>query len=239
MSGLSRCRAAVGTIAAIALLALAHGGCSARSAPVVDPRTQNLHFQLLGVDWERVQKDRPGIAPLKVIGELDIPKPYIAAHRGLTGKESNIPIAFTFPGMHPAADRRGEANTVSAIITGMTEDGIRNGNNMTLSRDGIVREPALDVGSLCAYVDTKNPGWAGAEFLFSCDLTDQVFNLFCSKPWNNSQTCYEGVILKGRIGAQLIYRKDLINVHVAMIEQLRNLVEAFIASTPVDEPARP
>ena len=96
MSGLSRCRAAVGTIAAIALLALAHGGCSARSAPVVDPRTQNLHFQLLGVDWERVQKDRPGIAPLKVIGELDIPKPYIAAHRGLTGWQFFEPYYFLF-----------------------------------------------------------------------------------------------------------------------------------------------
>lgn len=199
-----------------------------------EPGKEVVHFNLLGTDWARIPEGHSGIAPMKVVAELNIPKeylmrnspPFLLAPR--TENESSIPLVFLFPSLKAGEEGMSPGTRVYAIIDGSSRDErSRRGVMLLLSRLGMERAPRLDVDGLCGYVD-EYPGTIGQEFYSSCHSAEQTFFITCFPEFNYRRSCSETAFLAGEIGAELTYQHALLKDHANLLKGLTKLISSFI-----------
>lgn len=200
------------------------------------PESQLMHFNLLGPDRAKVPEGYSGILLEKTVGEFDIPKEYFA-NRKLFGFdpikktiEGGIPIAFSYPSMKGATEAPGAATRIEATVTaGGREDDFRKSVHDFIFAPGrTTREPSLDVGGLCGYVDRVHPGYARDEFYIACKEADQTFLIICYPPFNSHHVCADNVFLGQQIVGQLGYQYPILKEHSALLGSVKQLVMSFM-----------
>jgi hypothetical protein len=194
----------------------------------------DTHFKLLGPDWARIPEGYSGLTPTKIIAQLKIPKEYLNRQTtsGLT--LSSISLAIAYPSMEGAAGAPSSDATVFAAI-GAGEAALhRKGGKFFLSTGAWKREPTLDAGGLCGYVDREDPGYKGDEFYTACDEAERTFSIICFPEFNGRRVCSESAFLGGHIGAVLTYRHVILDNHRAMLDAMRKLVMSFVEPNPED-----
>lgn len=233
--------AAIGPLIIVLVLDRARADSPPKAAPAPEvraspPESQLMHFNLLGPDWAKVPEGYSGILPEKVVAEFDIPKEYFANLK-LFGFdpiektiEGGISITFSYPSMKGATEAPGAATRIEATITaGRSEESFRKSVHDFIFAPGrTTREPNLDVGGLCGYVDRVHPGYAGDEFYIACKETDQTFLIVCYPPFNNRHVCADNVFLGQQIVGQLGYQYHILKEHLALIGSVKQLVMSFM-----------
>ena len=205
------------------------------------PRT--VHFEFMGVDWDRVPKGYRGVLPEKVYMELEIPREYvnttvvpflfwssIADNLGLYGpskkRRSSIYINAFYPSMTvqpgAASDER-----IGVILSAIDPEHHVPADARMLP-SGATREPALDQDGLCGYADHVNIGWKGNEFYVPCEPPHSGFYIDCSQPWGKAHPCTEYVFLGRRINASVSYQHRILEHHEAVVDAVRRLVFSFV-----------
>lgn len=204
-------------------------------------QTDLVHFNLLGPDWAKVPKDYHGVLPEKVVAELNIPGEYVARNTRLFGYRpsektvEDIPIAFSYPSMAGAADEQnfstGEnfAARIDAIIRPGSEENFRKGTHSIIFGSGKTREPSLDIGGLCGFVDRVHPVYAGYEFYTACRESDQTFEIFCGPQYDaGRRICIADNFLKANLAGQLFYQYATLKNHLAVLPAFTKLVMSFV-----------
>jgi hypothetical protein len=215
---------------------------AATEISVATHQPEIVHFSLLGADWAKIPEGYSGVAPETVIAELNLPKEYVVRRnwfRNLFGlgpldrRTTNVPIAFFYPSMRGAAYDRSLETRIGAIIDGGREDHFRKGVHSIIFRDGVMRDPSLDVNGLCGYVDRTHVGYAGDELYTACKEADQTFSIICFPLLNGRRACTSDSFLGGGIGGRLFYRYPMLREHLTLLGGFKKLVMSFI-QTPMN-----
>jgi hypothetical protein len=218
-----------GYLAAVALMLPLVGPAPVSVGGIGEPASATTHFKLLGPDWARIPEGYFGVVPEIVVTELTVPREYLARRGPQQESQSNVAIEVFFPSMSGAAGAQSSEAKINLIIHAAREDGVPTGIQRAYS-DGVrQREPSLDKGDLCAYVDHQSPGYAGDEFYLACDRSIRTFDIICFPQFNNRRVCSEVAFLDGKLGAQLFYQYPLLSDHGIMLDAVRKLVMSFVA----------
>jgi hypothetical protein len=195
---------------------------------VGESQPEIVHFNLSGPDWERIPEGYSGLAPMKLVAELNIPKQYVDAFQPLAQDVTNVALTVLYPSMRgvPSSGESSESQ-IGIIISAGKEETFRKGTRLIIFSDGLVRNPSLDVSGLCGYVDKVHPGYAGDELYTSCEGSEQSFSIVCYPLFNGRRPCTDTAFLGAPLGAQLFYQRSLLKDRNPMVGSLRNLILSF------------
>jgi hypothetical protein len=196
-----------------------------------DEDPTSIRIELLGPEWEDVPRGYSGVVPEKVVAALQIPRAYVDAEAKT--RTSNILIAFSHPGMKPAADRTSR-DTIHAIVLARREES-RPSPYLRLSRDAI-REPKLDIGGLCGFVDTQHPGLAGLEFYRPCGEAEPAFEITCGPKFNGRRPCSDYAFMGEGLAVSISYQIEILQHRDAIVDAVEKLILPWKRPSPEQQP---
>lgn len=205
-------------------------------------RPTTVHFELTGVDWNKVSRGYRGISPEKSYMQLEIPRKYldttvvpflflqsISRNIGLYGpsvkRRGSILIRFYYPSMNSAPLSSSDSHV--GVMLGAQEGSRRVVNKEYMLPHKAIRDPQADVAGLCGYNDPIDVGWKGNEFYLPCRPTKDIY-IYCNPPYGNRRLCIEYLFLGQNISASVFFQHKILIHHEDIAEQIRKLVFSFI-----------